>query len=134
MSDEIVKIPKTMEKFFKQKGKMVRPSIETVSKLIKKIPKGKVATLESFRQKVALSYKVEAACPAATMKSIKQAIQENKKLCFWRLVKKDFSLITQFPGGAELQASHLMKEGFEINKKKKNPSVVVTDKNIYCFG
>lgn len=41
MSDEIQAIPKTMEKFFGCSGEMVKPSLESVETLMKKVPKGK---------------------------------------------------------------------------------------------
>lgn len=44
--DEIVAIPKTMEKFFRCSGNMLKPSTDTVKAIVKKIRKGRLATLE----------------------------------------------------------------------------------------
>lgn len=49
--DEIVNIPKTMERFFGCSGTMLKPSPSTVAALIKKIPKGQLTTLDAPLQK-----------------------------------------------------------------------------------
>jgi len=66
--DIIEPIPKTMEKFLGFSGKMVKPSVSTVKKLVKKIPIGKLVSLEQVREKLALDFKVQTACPASTAK------------------------------------------------------------------
>ena len=45
MEDKVEPIPRTMEKFFGCSGKMVKPSLSTVKKVVKKVRKGKVITL-----------------------------------------------------------------------------------------
>ncbi len=133
MSDEIVMIPKTMEKFFGKKGKMVKPSSKTVAKLIKKIPKGKVATIESLLDKIAKINKVNITCPASIMKVIKMAYQDDPSLSIWRIVKQDLSLIGQFPGGIRKHSKELKNAGFKTSKNKKVPTVMATESEIYKF-
>lgn len=132
-SSEIVKIPATMEKFFGGSGYMVKPDLPAVVDLIKKIPKGKVATLDSIREKLAKKNKVMTSCPAATMKSIKAAIKEDGKLCYWRVIKGDGKLIGQFPGAVKGHAEKLESEGFAIDSTKKDPRVSDFEKKLYSF-
>ncbi|TQV66319.1 hypothetical protein FKG94_27390 [Exilibacterium tricleocarpae] len=134
MSDEILKIPKTMEKFFGGSGKMVKPSVKTVVRYVNKIPRGKLASIEALRDKLARVNKVDVACPAGTMKSIKMAIKDEEKLCYWRLIKKDGSLISQFPGGVKEQQRSLLEEGIEVEENKGKPRVTNFDKKLFSFG
>ena len=119
--DEVVDIPATMEKYFRGGGQMVKPSIKTVFQLVSKIPEGKVATLGALRERIAKKHKVHTACPAATMKSLKEAIKTEKEFGYWRIVKNDGQFIGQFPGGIDSHMDKLQEEGFDIDNSKKNP-------------
>ena len=124
MEDKIEAIPKTMEKFFGCSGKMVRPSTNTVKRVVRKIPKGEILTLEQLREKLAIDFNVQVACPASTSKALKTLAKEEKTICYWRVVKKKGELIADFPNGIEGHAELLESEGFEIDYSKKNPFVV----------
>ena len=128
--DKIEVIPKTMEKFFGCSGKMVKPSTDTVKEVVRKIRKGKLATLEQLREKIASDFGVETACPASTTKALQVLSKESRPVCYWRIVKKKGELISKFPEGVEGHASLLEKEGFEIDFGKKNPVVVGYDKKL----
>jgi len=125
--DEIVAIPKTMETFFSCSGNMVKPSTDTVKAIVKKIRKGKLATLEQLREKLADDFNVQTACPASTTKALQLLSKEDKPVCYWRVVKKRGELIAKFPKGVDGHASLLQDEGFEIDFSKKNPAVVSYD-------
>jgi alkylated DNA nucleotide flippase Atl1 len=122
--DEIETIPKTMEKFFGCSGKMVKPSTDTVKKIIKRIRKGKLVTINQLREKIASDFGVQTACPASTTKALQLLSKENRPVCYWRVIKKKGELIAKFPKGLEGHASLLQKEGFEIDFSGKNPVVV----------
>ena len=126
-TDEIQTIPKTMEKFFGCSGKMVKPSVNTVKAIVKKIRKGKLVTLEQLRDKLACDFGVQTACPASTTKALKVLSKENRPVCYWRVVKKKGELIGGFANGVKGHASLLEQEGFEIDFSKKNPVVVGYD-------
>lgn len=125
--DTIVSIPKTMEKFFGCSGKMLKPSPNTVAALIKKIPEGRVATLDALCKMLAQKFKTEVACPATTEKSLClaaiESVTKNTDLPYWRVVKKNGELIRKLPNGIEAQAAILMKEGHTILSSSKSKSV-----------
>ena len=121
--DEITAIPKTMEKFFGCSGEMVKPSPNTVKAIVKKLRKGKLATLEQIREKIARDFGVQTACPASTTKAVQLLSKELRPVCYWRVIKNKGELIAKFPKGVEGHAALLEKEGFEINFSKKNPVV-----------
>lgn len=125
--DEIVDIPKTMERFFGCAGKMLQPSPATVAAVIVKIPKGWVITIDALCKKLAKDFKTEVACPATTEKSLCLAaatsIEENLKLPYWRVLKKSGELNAKYPHGIEGQAAHLIKEGHVMVATKKSKTV-----------
>ena len=125
--DAIVDIPKTMEKFFGCTGKMLQPSPDTVASVIKKIPKGRVATLDTVCKRLANNFKTEVACPATTEKSLciaaTKSVEKNMNLPYWRVLKKNGELIRKFPNGIEGHAENLVKEGHKIVSTSKSKGV-----------
>ena len=63
----IVDIPIKMENFFGCSGKMIKPSADFVKAIVKKVPKGKLITLEQLRKKLASDFSVQTACPASVV-------------------------------------------------------------------
>ena len=131
--DEITAIPKTMEKFFGCSGKMIKPCAATVEALLKKIPKGKLATTELIRAKIASDFNVQTTCPAATDKALQAIANDKKRIAYWRVIKKKGELIAKLPGGVEGHATLLKKEGFNINDKGKTPKVIDFEERLYQF-
>lgn len=127
--NEIVDIPKTMEKFFGCSGKMLKPSPATVAAAIRKIKRGQVTTIGALCKKLAQDFKTEATCPATLEKSLclaaTRSIAENKTLPYWRVLKNSGELNRKFPDGVEGQAANLIGEGHEIIPAKK--SIIVKD-------
>ena len=131
--DEIVDIPKTMEKYFRGGGKMVKPAPETVAQLVSEIPEGNITTLDNLRDKIAQTHKAHTSCPAATMKSLKTAINLSSDCCYWRVIKKDGQLIAQLPGGIGNQANKLIDEGIELDDSKKHLAVKKLEAILYRY-
>jgi len=123
-TDKIESIPKTMEKFLGCSGKMVKPSLSSVKKVVKKIRKGKLVTLELLREKIASDFNVQTACPASTTKMLQILSKEDHPICYWRVIKKKGELLSKFPDGVEGHAALLECEGFEIDFSKKHPIVI----------
>ncbi len=128
--DEIVKIPPTMVKFFGGEGEMVKPSPDSVAALVKKIPRGKLATLNLLRDKLARQNKVHSACPMATKKALILAASEMPRLCYWRVINNDGSLINNTADGIKEQTQHLVREGFSLDKTKKKTQVINFENNL----
>lgn len=125
MDEDIIEnIPKTMEKFFGCRGKMLRPSLMTVKEVIRKIRKGRLVTLDQLREKLARDFAVQTACPASTTKALQLIAQQPRPACYWRVIKKNGELMSKYPGGVEGHAALLKKEGFKIDSSGKKPLVV----------
>ncbi len=62
---KIKTIPKYLNKSW-GKGKFVMPSPLEVNTLMKKVPKGKLTTINEIRKKLAKKYKTATACPIVT--------------------------------------------------------------------
>lgn len=122
--DIIESIPKTMEKYLGSSGEMVKPSPASVKAIVRRIRKGKLATLEQVREKLASDFDVQTACPASTTKALQVLSKEERPVCYWRVIKKKGELFAKLPNGVEGHASLLQNEGFEIDFSKKNPVVV----------
>lgn len=133
MEDIVESIPKTMEKFLGCTGKMVKPSPDTVEALVGNIQKGKLATVSQLRERIAHDFKVETACPAATLKALQLISRREKIECFWRVIKGKGELISKFPGGVEGHAELLESEGHKIDFSKKVPVVIGYESKLSKF-
>lgn len=116
-TSKIVEIPVKMEKFY-GKGSMLHPSKEDIEALVKTIPRGKIATIETLCNKLSDIYGTDVTCPMRTGNTIKK-ISENyaidtvdENLPFWRVVKKDKTVIKL--KGYELWAAKIEDEGFDL--------------------
>ncbi|UCH89487.1 MAG: MGMT family protein [Thermoplasmata archaeon] len=116
------------------KGKMVVPNPLDIDALMRKIPRGKLVTVDQIREKMAKDFQVDFTCPMTTGMFIRMAgeaaeedLTKGKKriTSYWRVIKIDGSLNPKFPGGVEAQAIHLKEEGHvvEPGKGKKPPKV-----------
>ncbi|HEU4718837.1 MAG TPA: MGMT family protein [Bacteroidia bacterium] len=115
---------KFAEKF--GEGKMVIASPKLVDAIIRRIPKGKLATINMIRAELAKEFGVDYACPITTGIFAwigAHAAEEMKKAGakkitpWWRVVKEDGGLNPKYPGGEELHAKRLREEGFSIVQK-----------------
>lgn len=125
--DTIVNIPKTMEKFFGCSGKMLKPSPSTVALLVRKIPEGRVATIDALCKILSKKFKTEVTCPATTEKSLclaaTESVVKSTDLPYWRVLKRSGELIRKLPDGIEGQTENLMKEGHQIVSTGKSKGV-----------
>jgi len=116
------------------KGKMLIPKPLEVDALIRKIQKGKLITDAQIRERLAKDHGADYSCPMTTGIFIRIAAEaaeedlrrEVKEITpYWRVIRKDGSLIEKFPGGVEAQAARLREEGhiIEPGRGKKPPRV-----------
>jgi hypothetical protein len=131
---KIVDVPPKMRNRFLD-GKMLIPKPLDIDALIKRIPKGKLATVIQIRDKLAKDAKVNCCCPLTTgiflrivAEVAEDDLRKGKKdvTPYWRVVRADGSLNERFPGGVQAQASRLKEEGHAIdsNRGKKPPRVM----------
>lgn len=117
-------------------GKMLVPTPLLVDAAIKKIPRGKLATVNTIRDYLADKYRADMACPLTTgifLNIAANAAEEDKtkgkiKITpYWRVLKEGGRLNPKFPGGVKQQAKNLRQEGFEIITAKSGDRHSVKD-------
>ncbi|MBI3414009.1 MAG: MGMT family protein [Verrucomicrobia bacterium] len=115
-------------------GTMVIPAPREVDAMIRKIRKGRTATINDLRSALAKKHGVDICCPITTgifawiaAHAAAEDEAEGKKRItpWWRVLKSDGKLNPKYPGGVVEQATRLKAEGIEIEagKGKKPPRV-----------
>lgn len=131
---KIVDVPPKMQNRFLI-GKMLIPKPLDIDALIKRVPKGKLATVIQIRDKLAKDAQVNCCCPLTTgifLRIVAEVAEEDLRngkkevTPYWRVVRADGSLNERFPGGVQAQAAHLKEEGHIIdsNRGRKPPRVI----------
>jgi len=110
----------------KGRGRMLVPTPLMVDSLIRRVPRGRLITVDQIREKLAKDFGADFTCPLATgwfLRISAEAAEEDlavrgKSLDeitpYWRVVKRDGRLNEKFPGGVERQAQRLREEGFTV--------------------
>jgi hypothetical protein len=129
----IVAIPPRMQARF-GKGTMVIPKPLDVDALIRRVPKGKIATVLQLRQELAKRSNVDVACPLCTgifVRISAEAAEEERRAGkksvtpYWRVISSEGRLNPKYPGGATRQRRLLSAEGHKVLRAsgKKAPAV-----------
>ena len=109
-------------------GTFVIPAPLEVDALMKQVPKGRVATINELRTKLATRHKVAFACPittgifswiAAHAAAEAEAAGARRITPYWRILKNGGQINPKYPGGAEGVAEKLRAEGHTIVQKGK---------------
>ena len=117
---KVVRVPPKMSRF--GGSTMLIPTPKLVDELVRKIPKGKLATVSELRRKLATKFKADVTCPLTTgifLRIAAEAAEEDRAngrkrvTPYWRVVKDDGALNPKFPGGVLEQARSLKAEGFD---------------------
>lgn len=120
-------------------GTVVIPAPMEVDALMKKVPKGKVTTINEMREAVAKKHKATIGCPItcgifawiAAHAAEEEAMQGKKRITpYWRTLKSGGILNEKYPGGAKIQKKLLETEGHKVVKKGKNLVVVDFEKRL----
>lgn len=115
-------------------GTCIIPAPIEVDEIMKKVPKGKLITINRIRETLAQKHSATIGCPITTgifawiaAHAAEEMISEGKKRItpYWRTLKSDGALNEKYPGGVEAQSEKLKREGFVIErpKSKKPPKV-----------
>lgn len=124
----LVAVPARMSRF--GAGMMLIPTPKLVDELIRKIPKGKLATISELRRKLAADFEADLTCPLTTgifVRIAAEAAEEDREqgrkriTPYWRVVKDDGSFNPKLPGGVAQQTRTLRAEGFEVATSGKTP-------------
>ena len=115
-------------------GTVVIPAPREVDEIMRKVPRGKLITINQIREIVARRHRASIGCPITTgifvniaARATEEAAAEGKTNTtpYWRTLKSKGELNEKYPGGVEAQAAHLKEEGHTIEpgKGKKPPKV-----------
>ena len=107
--------------------------------LMKKVPPGKVTTIDRMMACMAKKHGAPCACPmtAGIFVNISAHASEERggknETPWWRTLKKDGLLNEKFPGGIESQKTRLEAEGHTIIQKGKRYFVDGLEGKVYKF-
>jgi len=122
-------------------GTVVIPAPKEVDEIMRKIPVGKLTTINEIRAKLAQEHGATIGCPMTTgifawiaANAANEAAEEGKRdiTSYWRTLKSGGQLNEKYPGGVEAQTACLEKEGhiIEPGKGKKPPKVKDFEKHL----
>jgi len=136
---KIQKIHHKMEKKW-GRGTMVIPSPKEVDEIMKKVPGGKLITINQIRELLARKHRTNTCCPLTTgmfaWVSAHAAEEEdvsggsNHITPYWRTLKSGGYLNDKYPGGVEKQKRLLEKEGHKVIKKRTRCVVADFEKHL----
>lgn len=109
-------------------GTMVVPAPKEVDEVMRKVPKGKLLTINEIRAHLAKKHRVTIGCPLTTgifswiaAHAACEAESEGKKRVtpYWRTLKSGGELNPKFPGGVADLKRRLEAEGHRVVQKGK---------------
>lgn len=141
---------KDLPKVVKIEGKMSKrwgtgtcaiPAPMEVDEFMRKVPKGKLTTINEIRSAVARKHKATIGCPItcgifawiAANAAEESAAEGRKRITpYWRTLKTGGELNPKYPGGVKAQSAHLRAEGHVVaaGKGKKPPKVKDYEKRL----
>lgn len=130
-SKDFPRVEKITEKMSKRwgAGTVVIPAPIEVDELMRKVPKGKITTINHIREALAKKHNATIACPICTgiFANIAAHVAKEQKqqgkvdtTPYWRTLKSDGTLNPKYPDGAEFQKHLLEVEGHTIIRKGKH--------------
>jgi hypothetical protein len=120
-------------------GTMVIPAPIEVDELMRRVPKGKLVTINELRAALAEKHGVDIACPITTgifswiaAHAAQEAAAEGAKQItpYWRTLKTGGELNPKYPGGIAALKRQLQSEGHRIVQRGKRYLVVDHEKSL----
>ena len=127
----VVEIDDTMSKRWGT-GTVVIPKPLEVDSIMKRIPKGKLITINQIREKLAKKHNATIGCPITTgifARIAAEVGEEDRKMGkkkftpYWRTLKTGGVINEKYPGGYIGQKKILEKEGHNVIQKGKKYAV-----------
>ena len=118
-------------------GTLVVPAPLEVDEIMRKVPKGKLTTINEIRCALAKKHGASIGCPMTTgifawvaaNAAEEQRLQGEKNTTpYWRTLKTGGEINEKYPGGAEAQKRLLEKEGHKVVPKGKKFFVAYYEK------
>jgi alkylated DNA nucleotide flippase Atl1 len=120
-------------------GTVVIPAPAEVDELMKRVPEGKLTTINHIREALAKKHKATIGCPITTgifawiaahaAEERKQKRQESITP-YWRTLRVGGVINEKYPGGTEEQKKLLEEEGHNVVRKGKKYVVVDYEKSL----
>lgn len=140
-SKGLPKVEKITEKLSKRwgTGTIVIPAPIEVDELMRKVPAGKLTTINDIRTALAKKHKATIGCPmttgifawiAANAAEEREQSGEKDITPYWRTLKTGGILNEKYPGGAESQKLRLEREGHTVVRKGKKHAVLNYEKSL----
>jgi alkylated DNA nucleotide flippase Atl1 len=121
-------------------GRFVIPAPREVDALMKRVPKGKVTTINELRAALAKKHKTDFACPITTgifswitAHAAAEAEAEGAKRItpYWRTLKTGGEINPKYPGGVKAIVKRLRGEGHKVVNKGKRVLVANYEKALF---
>ena len=130
---KVVEITENMSQMWGT-GTVVIPAPIEVDEIMKRVPRGKLITINQIREKLAIKHGATIACPITTgifawiaaHAAEEAAAQGSSRITpYWRTLKSKGELNIKYLGGVKSQSARLRSEGHTIEpvKGKKPPKV-----------
>jgi len=140
-SKGLPKVEKITDKMSKRwgTGTVVIPAPMEVDEIMRKVPEGKLITINNIRAILAKKHGATIGCPITTgifawiaANAAEEQKQQGEKdtTPYWRTLKTGGFINEKYPGGVEAQKRLLEKEGHKVIQKGKNYIVVDYEKSL----
>lgn len=140
-SEGLPKVQKISGKMSKRwgRGTVLIPAPLEVDEMMRKVPRGKLVTVNEIRSALARKHNATIGCPLTTgifawiaaNAAEEQRRQGNQDITpYWRTLKKGGVLNEKYPGGADAQKRLLEQEGHRVVPKGKRYVVADFEKSI----
>ena len=122
-------------------GRMVIAAPREVDALMKKVPRGRLTTINELRAALARQHGADFACPLTTgifswiaAHAAAEAASEGQKRItpYWRTLKAGGEINPKYPGGVDDIARRLAADGHRIIAKGKRRVVADFDKKLFA--
>lgn len=138
---KVVRItPKMAGRFGTKLGDtVVIPAPIEVNDIMKKVPKGKLITINQIREILAKRHCATIGCPITTgifawvaANAAEEIAKESKQVStpYWRTLKTGGEINYKYPGGIQAQKKLLVNEGHKVIQKGKKYIVIDYEKNL----
>ena len=139
-SKGLPRVEKISEKMSKRwgSGTVVIPAPTEVDAMMRKVPKGKLVTINEIREALAKKHNATICCPMTTSifawiaaNAAEEQRQKGEKNItpYWRTLKTGGVINPKYPGGIERQRELLVKEGHKVIQKGKKYVVADYEKS-----
>jgi len=121
------------------RGTVLIPAPLEVDEMMRKVPRGRLVTINEIRSALARRHNATIGCPLTTgifawiaaNAAEEQRRQGNQDITpYWRTLKKGGVLNEKYPGGADAQKRLLEQEGHRVVQKGKRYVVADFEKSI----